>query len=207
MDKIITTPEIRIQYSRLLDPFFESLFDYEQEKGLIAKSRIYNTPETIIQKIGEFKNAWQKRKQVLLFMQETLELNFYQTIIDAYVVGFIKHCISTPIIINSTKLPINFADTLTHELLHRLISDNQEKIKARDILLKLFPDETLLCRNHVVVHAVLKKIYLEFLNAPDRLHANKELDKNSPDYTRAWEIVDALGENTVVKKFKELYGK
>ncbi len=205
MQRNIESPEIRIQYSRLLDPFFRSLFELELEKDIQPEGVTYNNAETILNNIKEYKISWHERAPVLTYMQETLQLDFYQTTIDVFVVGRIKNAISSPMIISSTKTPDEFVDILTHELLHRLISDSKQKIPAKDILLKLFPTETMLCRNHVVVHAVLKKIYLEFLKVPQRLAIVKEHDKKSPDYLRAWEIVDEQGEDDIIAKFRQLY--
>ena len=198
-------PEIRIQYARLLDKFFKQLFSLAQEQKQIADDQTYNSPEQIVEKIGAFKEAWSKRQAVLSFMQKTLELDFYQPVIDVNVVGWIKHAISAPIVISSTKEVADFTDSLTHELLHRLISDNQQKIRIRDILQSWFPDETILCRNHVIVHALLKKIYLEFLDEPERLAVNRARDKKAPDYMRAWGLVEEIGEAAIIEKFKQKY--
>ncbi len=204
MNKIIN-PEIRIQYSRLLDPFFQSLFNLRKEKGLIDKDVLYNAPEIIEEQVATYQKEWKAREQVLLFMQEVLELNFYQSTINAYVVGSMRGGISTPIVIGSKHSPAVFTDMLTHEIAHNLISDNKQNIQTGSILLKLYPEETLVCRNHIVLHALMKKIFLEFFNTPERLQATKELDKKAPDYTRAWEIMEALGEDAVIVRFKELY--
>ncbi len=204
MNKIIN-PEIRIQYSGLLDPFFQQLFNLRKEKGLIDKDVLYNTSEMIEEQVAKYQKTWRDREHVLSFMQEILELGFYQSTINAYVVGSMRGGISVPIVIGSGHEPDYFADLLTHEIAHNLISDNKQNISTSSILLKLFPDETLVCRNHIVLHALMKKIFLEFLNAPERLQITKERDKKAPDYTRAWEIAEALGEDVIISQFKDLY--
>ncbi|MFO0704813.1 MAG: hypothetical protein U0517_02425 [Candidatus Andersenbacteria bacterium] len=198
-------PVIRISYNRLLDPFFRSFFEL-QHAGT-PKNSTYTSPEVVLKKVSEFINAWKKRESVLEFMQETLSLEFYQNAIDVHVVGFIKHAISSPMIISSTKSVDAFVDSLTHELLHRLVSDNTKKIPAGKILLNLYPKESRLCRNHIVVHAVLKKIYLEFFKEAERLTAIQVRDKKASAYMRAWELVDTLGADSIIAQFKKGYQK
>lgn len=205
MNKTIINPEIRIQYSRLLDPSFQSLFNLRKEKGLIDKDVLYNTPEIIEEQVAQYQKAWEAREGVLSFMQEVLELNFYQSTINAYVVGSMRGGISAPIVIGSKHAPDYYADLLTHEIAHNLIGDNKQNIPIGSILLKLFPDETFVCRNHIVLHALMKKIFLEFLHIPESLERTKERDKKAPDYTRAWEIMEAMGEDAVIAQFKGLY--
>lgn len=137
-------------------------------------------------------------------MQDCLELNFYQTTIDVFIVGFVRHAISTPTIISSTKDNSEFIDILIHELLHRLISDNVQKTKTGGILLNLFPNETLLCRNHIVLNAVLKKIYINFFRSQEKITEVIKRDQNMPDYKRAWELVDQNSEDVIIKKFQNL---
>ena len=201
----MTNMEVRIQYSRLLDPFFKSLFEYEKRAGVIKSNSDYPTAEVILEKVKEYNNAWQSRALVLNYVQEILRLDFYEPIIDAYVIGHMRGSISTPILMGSQKSSSEYIDTLTHEILHRLISDNKQKIKVREILPTMFPNESVLCRVHVVVHAILKKIYLEFLKEPDRFAANKKRNTKATDYARAWEIVDVMGETKIIEQFKSFY--
>lgn len=201
----MANPEIRIQHAYLLDPHFYSLFKFKQESGLIEGGRIYNSRDVILGKILEYEAAWKDQEQVLFFMQDVLCLNFYMDTIDVYVVGSMKGAISRPLLISSTVGVVDFLDILIHELLHNLIADSRQKIDVVDILSKLFPTESRLCKNHIVVHAMMTKIYTEFLKIPDRLRVIRERDADAPDYMRAWAIVDAEGAEAVLEKFRNFY--
>ena len=203
-----SNPEIRIQYSPVLDLFFQQLFKYKQEEDPDLAGVVYDSPEIISEKIKEFEKVWESKKDVLEYMQQILGLNFYQTLIDVYVVGFSQPtAISTPVIISSQNIPEVFVKILIHEILHRLISDNTQKISAGKILGELYSKETVLCRNHIVLHAVLEKIYLEFFKDPQALSKTVEKNKAFPDYARAWEIVEQQGADEIINNFKNLYGK
>jgi hypothetical protein len=204
MQENIKNPDIRIQYARLLDPFFKSLFTYQYKATTANGVDSYPSAEEVLKKVEEFKKSWQEMSSALTFVQQVLGLNFYQTLIDVYVVGHTQHPISSPVVISSTKTESVFVDSLTHELLHRLISDNKQKIRAREILAKLFPKETMLCRNHIVLHAVLEKVYLEFLHQPERLSDNRARDESAVDYRRAWKIVQKQGSDAVISRFRQL---
>ena len=198
-------PRVRIIYSKFLDQRMQQLFEYRQAAGIIPADAVYPTSELIMDKVSTYQAAWEMRKPVLGYMQEILDLNFYLEVIDTYIVGQMKGAFSLPIVINAFSPPDIYIDTLTHEILHRLLSDNTQKVNTRQIISKMFPNETELCAVHIIVHALLKKIYLDFLEEPQRLIANKERDAKDPNYTRAWEIVESMGENKIITDFKSYY--
>lgn len=204
---LMNIPEIRIQYAKYLDPYFRSLFKYNQEAGLIKSEAEYPDAEWITRRVEEYNQEWLSRTSVLEYLQKILELDFHQATIDVYVVGQMKGAISTPITSSSQLPATKYIDVLTHEIIHRLIGDNQQQINLETILQTLFPSETDLCKVHIIVHALMKKVYLEFLKEPERLIANKDRDQKAPDYMKAWEIVDTIGEDNIISKFKSYYTK
>jgi hypothetical protein len=62
-------------------------------------------------------------------------------------------------------------------------------------------------RKHVIVHAILKHIYLDILAEPNRLKENMESCKKhkTNDYVRSWEITDELDYMEVIEMFKNKY--
>ena len=68
----------------------------------------------------------------------------------------------------------------------------------------MFPEETSSVKSHVVVHSVLKYIYLDILRDKERLERNINNSKkhSTNDYIRAWEIVEKDGYIEIIKKFK-----
>lgn len=198
-------PEIRIKYSKLLDNYFASLFAYKKTQGLVGVDAVYPDESQTTAKIPDFQAHWDVKKEVLGFMQETLGLQFYKPVIEVFVVGNMKGGISSPIVIDGMYSAERFVDTLIHELAHDLISDNKQQIAIRKILPAIAPNEHPLTVSHVVIYALLVKIYNEFFKDPSRVIIQKEVDASSPEYTRAWELVDIQGADSILVQFKSFY--
>ena len=96
---------------------------------------------------------------------------------------------------------------LSHELIHRLFSDNIQNVVAGKIFLEMFPNENELIRNHIITHSVLKFIYLDLLKDKEKLEINIEKSSKSsfPEYKRAWEIVEEMGYKELIAEFKNHY--
>lgn len=201
----MNTPEIRIKYSKLLDNHFASLFAYKKAQGLVRADAEYPDASNTTAKIPDFQSLWDSKKEVLGFMQETLGLQFYKPVIEVFVVGNMKGGISSPIVIDGKYETERFVDALIHELAHDLISDNKQQIAISQILPAITPNEPPLTVSHVVIYALLVKIYTEFFQDPSRLVIQREVDASSPEYTRAWELVDAQGADNILVKFKSFY--
>lgn len=85
-------------------------------------------------------------------------------------------------------------NTITHELIHRLLIDNTLIDYEHDFI----PDwEQLFGANHtwntlvhIPVHAVMKQLYLDKINRPDLLELDLEETKNNPPYVAAWQYVN-----------------
>lgn len=119
-------------------------------------------------------------------------------------VSGLPRAISNPLIIKGTLSENHFLITICHELIHLIQQNNRFKVAMEQ---QLFPQYPKLTQSHILVHAVLKKIYIEILERPDLLAFNKEVSSKSlhEEYMQAWEIVDCLGENFIVESFKHLY--
>lgn len=164
-------------------------------------------------KVSEYKKAWQPYEEKILFgMTETLGFSFRQNIIDVYIAPWF-HAFSDPLVIGVTKEPDVFVDILTHELLHRLLTDNTSIPYETDLLAewrKLFGEEhdfkTLV---HIPVHAIHKAIYLDALKEPKRLERDVTNNKKheAKAYITAWEYVEERGYKEIIKQLKESYGK
>jgi len=173
-------PKIVIKYGKLLDPIF--IFYCKNSPDL--KARGWNdwvppTQEEISKRIDNYKKEWSKYElKIVKGICGVLDLKFKQNIITVYIVSGNSRQLSEPIVIKSGFSPDEFIDSLTHELIHALFADNGANISI-SILEEMFPNETSTVRNHVVVHAVLKYIYLDILKDEKRLERNKENSRNS----------------------------
>ena len=198
-------PKIIIKYGKLLDPIF--IFYCQNNPDL--KARGWNdwappTQEDVLKRIEDYKKEWSKYEaKILKGICAVLGLEFRRNAIDVYIVSGNPRQLSAPIVIKSSFGPGEFVDSLTHELIHTLFGDNG-RIVPISIWDEMFPGETKSVKSHVVVHAVLKYIYLDILKDEKRLKRNVESSKkhDTNDYFRAWEIVEKEGYVEIIKKLK-----
>ncbi len=162
-------------------------------------------------RVAEYQEAWQPiEKTILTGMTEILELSFRQNIIDVYIAPWFR-AFSDPMVIGVMQEPDVFVDTLTHELIHRLLTDNTT-VPHETMLLeewqKLFGKKhTFGTVVHIPVHAVHKAIHVDLLKQPERLKrdiaANKKYE--ATDYIAAWDYVDKHDYKEIIKKLKKSY--
>jgi len=155
--------------------------------------------------------AWQPYEQkVLTGITDTLDLSFRQNIIDVYIAPWFR-AFSDPLVIGVMQKPDGFIDILTHELIHRLLTDNTT-IPHETMLLE--PWQKLFGKNHsfgvtvhIPVHAVHKAIYLDVLNEPNRLERDIATNKkfNATDYVKAWDYVEKNGYKEIIQKLRNSY--
>ena len=204
-------PEIRIQTSPLL---FNSISQEERQKWADEVGmHLYNTAD-IEEYTQELRQQWETvEKQILGAMCELYGIQFKKPIIDVYVSPWSKS-ISNPLILNPSRPPEVHVDTLIHELLHGLFTDNSsfsmhdknQNAKLIDKWRELFGDDlewkTIV---HIPVHAGLKAIFLDTLDAPERLARDIERHINHPTYKAAWDYVKNHDYKEINEKLRRLY--
>lgn len=196
----IKVPEIRFSNGWLLTNAF---FAYRQ---LIPKFKKDKPPTRAeMDKIVRGRTRiWKKdEKKIIVGMQKIAGLNFYQNLIDVYLVAGYRSAFSTPLVMNRKYDGELFIDVLTHEILHRLLTDNTQGRTGRwpaKAYPKIKDQKTL---NHILVHAIHKEIYLKILKRPDRLQMDIDRCKEWPSYKRAWEIVEKEGHLNIIDKFRK----
>jgi hypothetical protein len=200
------TPAIRIKKAWLLR---KNASRYLHE--LWGKDKTLADNDWMEWKVGEYKKAWQPYEQkILLSMTETLGSSFRQNIIDVYIAPWF-HAFSDPLVIGVTKEPDVFVDTLTHELLHRLLTDNTTIPYETDLIAewrKLFGNNhNFKVLVHIPVHAIHKAIYLDVLKEPERLERDIANNKKheAEAYVAAWEYVEKFGHEEITKQLRESY--
>ena len=194
-------PKIRIKYNRFLDPIFKAYIKSNPK----WKDWVEPTEAEVKKRVKKYKEEWAKyEKEILEGVCNVLGLNFSQNIIDVHIVSGNDRQFSNPVVIKSSFETGEFINALTHELIHRLFSDNTQKVDALNFLEANFPKENKLTQNHILTHAILKFIYLDILKDKEKLEKNiKRSSKSSfPEYARAWEIVEEKGYKELKKEFK-----
>lgn len=197
----INLPKIRIKYNRFLDPIFKVYIKSNPK----WKNWVEPTEAEVKERVKKYKEEWAKyEKKILEGICGLLGLNFSQNIIDVHIVSGNDRQFSDPIVIKSGFDPSEFINSLTHELIHRLFSDNTQKVDAWDFLKDSFPKENKLTQNHILTHAILKFIYLDILKNEEKLEKNIERSSKASfiEYARAWDIVEKKGYLKLIEDFK-----
>lgn len=163
--------------------------------------------------VKSYKEAWKPYEQKILHgMCELLDLEFKQNIIDVFIAPWF-HAFSDPLVIGVTFKPDRFIDILTHELLHRLLTDNTavpSNHLLRNDWKNLFGEEhSFVTLIHIPVHAMLKAIMLDTLQEPTRLKRDIAIQKKGGHtaYIDAWEYVQNHDYRQIIEDLKDQYKK
>ena len=195
-------PIIRIKYGNFLEPIFES--HYRAQPG--EADWIAYPPEQTHEIIRAYDAAWKPYKsRILDGLHSITGLEFFQNTIDVFIVSSLRGGFSVPMVISAQKEPDLFIDILSHELIHRLLTDNTAsgEYNWREAQQKIFPDITEpKVINHIFVHAILKSLYLDVLEEPSRLMRDIARCERFADYKRAWEIVERNDYRTIIENLR-----
>jgi hypothetical protein len=176
--------------------------DFFAEKGLD-----YPTKEKIMSVISHWEKLWtdtNNEKDIITYLAKITE-RIPDRNLECFVFGAGMQAMSTPFL-----LPIwnregkqwsdeKFVDLVIHELLHIfLVTDNDVYWEHA---LKQFADEEPVCRNHVLLYAMLYKIYKDLFNQ-EPIDFNR--DNMPPGYARAIELVKEIGYQELIDEYKEI---
>lgn len=206
-NKMMNYPEIRFNQPWLL---IDTI--YHDIKGAYEKpnDELYKLdPKFINRTLRRYEKAWRPyEEQIIHGMCDLLGIEFRQNIIDIYAAPF-YNSFSDPMFIATKFSSKRVVEEITHELLHRLLTDNAQtdyKTNYVNEWKKLFKDglswNTLV---HVPVHAVLQALFDDVLDEPERTRNDKRLCKQWPDYDAAWKYVDKVGYKTIIEQLRESY--
>lgn len=199
-------PEIRIKNAWLLR---DNASEYLNE--LWGKGESLRSDKEYIEIVNQYKNVWEPvETQILTHICEQLGLQYRQNIIDVYIAPWF-YAFSDPMVLGVTFTAEEFVDNLTHELIHRLLTDNtsfQLDYLIADDWEKLFgKDHTFNTLVHIPVHAVHKSVYLDLLKSEERYEHDKAIvHKNgATDYVKSWSFVDSHDYVALIKSLREQY--
>ncbi len=198
-------PEIRIKnawliYHNISVPLHE----------LRNKNKKMFTLTDVDKKVVAYKKEWGKyENKILQGLHKLTGLTFRQNIIDVYIApGFAAF--SDPLVIGMKYSPKEFVDILTHELIHRLLTDNT-KINSINLIKKwktLFGDNhSQVTLVHIPVHSIHKAVILDVLKDPKRIDSDiKMMQKyKAMDYLKSWEYVNSGDYKKLVKDLSAIY--
>ncbi len=177
-------------------------FDYEKYQKYI---------EDYLKKV---KNIWKsKEKQVLNSCEKITSLKWKKKEISVYVIKRssimpISDPLTIPIQFESEEgifslSPERFVDMMVHEIIHNLFIQNEEEMgNYFKFILDKYKNEDFDTAIHLLLHSIYKKIFEKHFNK-DRLDEEIEMSSFYPSYKKSWEIVNKIGEDSIIKEFKD----
>lgn len=189
--------KINIQYNRFLDPIFVAYIRSREGYKRWKQPTIVEVKRNI----RMYKKEWDKYgDKILTGIQKVTGLKFKRHEIDVYVVSGNPRSFSRPIVMKSTYTKVDFLNVLTHELIHCLYSDN---CKTLGDAASINHDNPVV-KNHVILHSILKHVYLNVLKEPRRLKADIKFCSGSKyGYDIAWDLVQKGDYREIIKEFKK----
>jgi len=171
---------------------------------LKKENKKYPSSSKITGYISKVEKIWRKKeKKILAKIAKIIGFKWKEEKIKCYVIGF-GISFSNPLTVRLFSNTNDFIDTLTHEMIHQIQSQNSNKYqKWRRYVDKAYKKETEVTKRHIFLHAVHKMVYLDLFDKK-RLERNIKKDDIKPDYKRSWEIVNKEGYENIINKFKSL---
>ena len=204
-------PEIRFLHPWLL---IDTIYPDIKAAYETPNDQLYKLDAAFISRsLRRYEKAWRPYEQkIISAMCDILGLEFRQNIIDIYVAPFYSS-FSNPMFIATKYTADRAVEVITHELIHRLLTDNIQTSYETPYAKKwkqLFPHTDDLSWNvivHIPVHAVLQMIFDDVLKESQRTKRDKQMCKNWPDYYAAWEYVDSVGYKHIIKQLQQSYSE
>ena len=150
----------------------------------------------------KYRQALQKKwdkieRKIFDTMSNVSGLEWQKPVIDCYVV---QRTIpfSIPLTIPMHPDLDDQLEVISHELAHNLVVQNIEKIKRYRSA--KYGKLSRTAQIHVLIHAILKEVYLQVFGEKKTLEIIKTYDELSSDYKKAWEIVEKEGAKNIIKE-------
>ena len=196
-------PKIEFRYSYVYDKIYRDSCNVKD--FLIKSGKRYPSEKEIKEFVIKIRNVWGgEGNEILNKISNLFGLKWKNEDIVCYVVGVCRP-MSDPLTIKFCRDVNHSIDILTHELIHQMQSRVEDKKwkKWLSYLDSKYPKESTISKDHVLLNAVHKKIYFELLDNK-RFERDVENSRASNSYKRSWEIVEDLGHEEIIKKFREI---
>jgi len=202
-------PEIRINYAWLLNSSESKMLSDYVKRPLLSD-------EEALMLVERYRDAWVKHEKAILgYLHKATGLEYYRDVLDVHIAQlFVPK--SEPLIISCMDDPDTFVDTLTHELIHVLLTDNnvvQLSGKHRGYLLandwkKMFKgDHSFTTLIHIPVHALHEGVIRDYFNDESRVERDKEILKKfgSTYHLESWDYVEKTGYKKIIQQLADGY--
>jgi hypothetical protein len=183
-------PKIQFHYSPI---YYEHL--------VLPKNFVIPKDEFIYKNTRKLELKWRRiEKKILKELENVTGLKWQESHIYIYVTSGVGW-FSAPLTISIVKDADFMVEMLIHELIHRILSENENWNIIKTKWLKLmgkYKKENRNIRIHIPVNAIHKHIYLKFFSQK-KLELEIKRVKDDKDYARAWEIVQSEGYKEIIK--------
>ena len=194
-------PEIEFRYSEVYNNMYHENYTKKDEE----KWGKYPSSKKIHSMLKNREKVWNKHgKKILNEIEKISGFKWKEKKIICYIVGKTLP-FSDPLTMSLENNNIEFIDTLTHELIHQVQIQNEDKFNKawKGYIVKNFKKENYNCKTHIFLHAIHKEIFLKLFEEK-RLEKEIELSKKFPvGYYRSWQIVNKKGHENIIKDFKK----
>jgi len=187
-------PRIIFRHSHSYDKVFKDM----------SRANNYPNEKKVIEYIKDVQKIWNKiGRKILIEMQRISKLRFNDNKIVCYVVGRaipFADPLTVPIYWKDHNY---FIDTLIHELIHLLFTQEgnlQKSKKSWGYIFTKYKNETFDTKIHIPLHAIHTHIYTMFFSMERLEHDIIEL-YNLHAYRRSWEIVNKDGYQKIIEEF------
>lgn len=159
----------------------------------------------VLKYIKNVEKIWRKNeKKILSELSRITGLKWKEDFIYCYVVGSCRP-FSDPLTMPMYNDKNYFIDTLIHELIHQLFTQEgniKQTSKAWKYVERKYRSETGKTRTHIPLQAILSYIYITFF---DEKRLKKDIISKSffYDYKRAWQIVQQEGYQNIIRDFRK----
>jgi len=179
-------PKIEFRYSWIYDQRYRNSSKIKKYFEKIGKT--YPSSIEIQKYIKSVEVLWKKQdKKILKELSSIMKLNWNRENIICYVVGRGRP-FSDPLTMRLYKNKYDFIDTLTHEMIHQLQTQNVGKFQLwkQKVLTKKYTKESITTKNHILLHAVHWELFMRIFNKR-RLNKQIKLSKRlKTDYLQLW---------------------
>jgi len=183
---------------------FRHSHSYDQVYKDISRIKNYPTESEVMLYIKKIQKIWNKiGKKILKELEKITKLKFKDEKIICYIVGKAIPFADPLTIPIYTKEHNYFIDTLIHELIHILFTQEGNLIKAKNswkYVFNRYKNETFNTKIHIPLHAVHTHIYTIFFSMERLEHDIIEIF-NLHAYRRSWEIVNRDGYSNIINEF------
>ncbi|MFB6212758.1 MAG: hypothetical protein ABEI53_03025 [Candidatus Magasanikbacteria bacterium] len=201
-----STPKIIFKYAYPLD---------SNRRRLFEKKNLGEYPEfdEVKKEVSKWKNFWKDFNKDNRVIEKIIDLTglVYPHDIEAFVIGAGLNPMSTPLILPMQRMGNDYCQTkgeraeiIMHEILHKFVGDPEMSPKTEeywDTLREKYSEEPTKTQNHIIIYALLIKLFEKFL--PEE-NIEDFVNEDFSRYVKALEIAQNEGADNLIEEFQEL---